>query len=90
MHVLNVAFGGRTVWGTGNPEVEILVTTCFEVQGVVAGMKVGELVEQMESGFGVKFGVCTREMTSRLCRQKKKYFQNAETNRQLLTLLDVW
>ena len=55
--VLNVHLDGRTVGGFGCPEVEIFVTTGFEVEGVVAGVKVGEFVEEVKRVFGVEFGV---------------------------------
>ena len=34
------------------------MTTSFEVEGVVAGVKVGEFVEEVEGVFRVEFGVC--------------------------------
>jgi hypothetical protein len=57
MHVLDVHLDGRTVGRLGSPEVEVFVSTSFKVEGVVAGMKVGELVEEVEGVFRVEFGV---------------------------------
>lgn len=58
VNVLDVHLYGWTVGRFGCPEVEVLVATGFKVEGVVAGMQVGELVEQVEGVFRVEFGVC--------------------------------
>lgn len=46
--VLHVTLDRRTVRRSGKPEVKIFVTTSFKVEGVVARVKVGELVDEME------------------------------------------
>lgn len=55
--VLHVALDTRSVWCPRCPHVEVLVSACFKVEGIVAAVQVGELVEEVECGFGVEFGV---------------------------------
>lgn len=43
--VLNMTLDTGTVWRSRNPEVEVFMTSSFKVEGVGAGMQVGELVE---------------------------------------------
>lgn len=38
----------RTVRRSGKPEVKVFMPTSFKVEGVVARVKVGELVDEME------------------------------------------
>jgi len=41
----------------GEPDVEVFAFARLEVHDVVAVVEVGELVELLELGFGVEFGV---------------------------------
>ena len=57
MHVLRVHFDRRAVWGFGQPNVEVFAFARLEEEDVVAVVEVGELVELVELGFCVEFGV---------------------------------
>lgn len=59
MHVLYVTLYTGSIGTTGEPEVQVFVPACFEIEGVVAGMKVGEFVKQVKGGFGIELGVWT-------------------------------
>lgn len=48
VNVLHVTLDRRTVRRSGKPEVKVFVPTSFKVEGVVARVKVGELVDEME------------------------------------------
>lgn len=48
VQVLHVALRRRAVRRAREPEVEVLVSSRFEVERVVARVQVGELVEEME------------------------------------------
>lgn len=59
--VLDVKLCRRAVGRLGRPKVEVLVSSGFEVEGVVARVKVRELVDQVEGRLGVELGICGRE-----------------------------
>lgn len=55
VHVLDVHLHRGPVGRFGRPEVEVLVPTGFEVEGVVAVVEVCEFGEEGELVFGVEF-----------------------------------
>ena len=57
VQVLEVEFESRAIGRLGHPEVEVFALARFEKEYVVAVVEVGELVELVEFGFGVEFGV---------------------------------
>lgn len=55
VHVLDVHLHRGPIGRFGRPEVEVLVPTGFEVEGVVAVVEVCEFGEEGELVFGVEF-----------------------------------
>ena len=57
MNVLAVHLERGPVGRFGEPDVEVFALARLEVHDVVAVVEVGELVELLQLGFGVEFGV---------------------------------
>lgn len=55
--VLGVEFDGGSLWGLGKPDIEILLLSGLEVDGGVAVLKVGDLVQVLDAILGVELGL---------------------------------
>lgn len=57
MDVLDMQLDAWAIWGLCGPHVEVFVSTCFEIQCVVAVVEVGKFREEAEVIFGVELRI---------------------------------